>query len=58
MTQEEKELLFIDLCNRIPYIPASDRIVWLNAHHFDYSGLIPKGLALEAPEDMYEINEK
>lgn len=26
---------------------------WLNAHHFDYRGLIEKGLALEA-EDMYE----
>ena len=25
---------------------------WLNAHHFDYRGLIPMGLALEAPEDM------
>ena len=28
---------------------------WLNAHHFDYRGLIPRGLALEAPEDMYNI---
>ena len=28
---------------------------WLNAHYFDYRGLIEKGLALEAPEDMYEI---
>ena len=27
---------------------------WLNAHHFDYRGLIEKGLALEAPEGMYE----
>ena len=26
---------------------------WLNAHHFDYRGLIPKGLANEAPEGMY-----
>lgn len=26
---------------------------WLNAHYFDYHGLIDKGLALEAPEDMY-----
>ena len=30
-------------------------INWLNAHHFDYRGLIEKGLALEAPEGMYEI---
>lgn len=26
---------------------------WLNTHHFDYRRLIEKGLALEAPEDMY-----
>jgi hypothetical protein len=26
---------------------------WLNAHHFDYRGLIEKGLALEAPKEMY-----
>ena len=30
-------------------------IDWLNAHHFDYRGLIPMGLALEAPADMYKI---
>ena len=30
-------------------------IDWLNAHHFDYRGLIEKGLALEAPEDMYKL---
>ena len=29
---------------------------WLNAHHFDYRGLIEKGLALEAPEGMYKFN--
>jgi hypothetical protein len=26
---------------------------WLNAHYFDYRGLIEKGLALEALEGMY-----
>jgi hypothetical protein len=26
---------------------------WLNAHHFDYRGLIEKGCALEAKEGMY-----
>lgn len=29
-------------------------IDWLNSHHFDFRGLIEKGLALEAPEDMYK----
>ena len=27
---------------------------WLNAHHFDYHGLIPMGLAIKAPEEMYK----
>lgn len=31
-------------------VPAID---WLNSYHFDYRGLIPMGLALEAPENMY-----
>ena len=31
-----------------------DYVDWLNAHHFDYRGLIEKGLALEAPEGMYK----
>lgn len=28
---------------------------WLNAHYFDYRGLIEKGLALPAPEGMYNF---
>jgi len=28
---------------------------WLTSHHFDYRGLIEKGLALEAPKDMYNF---
>lgn len=27
---------------------------WCNKNHFDYRGLIPIGLALEAPEEMYK----
>ena len=30
---------------------------WLNKHHFDYRGLIEKGLALEAPEGMYNLKK-
>ena len=29
-------------------------IDWLNEHHFDFRGLIEKGLALEAPDNMYK----
>lgn len=39
------------------FIPCSDYqiyIDYLNSHHFDYRGLIEKGLALEAPENMYK----
>jgi hypothetical protein len=32
-------------------------IDWLNEHHFDYRGLIEKGLALKALEGMYNINK-
>ena len=28
---------------------------WLNAHYFDYHGLIEKDLALEAPKNMYKF---
>lgn len=33
-------------------------IDWYNAHHIDYRGLIPMGLALEAPRDMYNTKTK
>lgn len=35
------------------HIPASDRIDWLLAHHFDFRNLIKRGFALEAPKGMY-----
>ena len=31
---------------------------WLNSHHFDYRGLIEKGLALEATEGIYKIGKQ
>lgn len=30
-----------------------DMFDWLNSRHFDYRHLIEKGLAIEAPEEMY-----
>lgn len=32
---------------------SGEYIDFLNAHHFDYRGLIEKGLALKAPDGMY-----
>lgn len=58
MTEEEKRELFEINCEgNIEYhygiyFRCQD---WLNAHYFDYRELIPKGLALEAPEGMYNI---
>lgn len=46
--EEEKEY------HNIFRISTWDSVDWLNAHHFDYRYLIEKGLALEAPERMYE----
>ena len=56
MTEEEcKELgdVMFNFINSETYY-THKQIDWLNAHHFDYRGLIEKGLVLEAPEDMYK----
>ena len=68
MTEEEKVQLsqyacigedlngeFIDEVQRKDCVAYID---WLNKNHFDYRGLIKKGLALEAPEGMYNIKEQ
>lgn len=64
MTEEEKKEYKL-LANHcivtsigFVHIEAQTLIDWLNAHHFDYRGLIKKGLALEAPEDMYKTDGK
>lgn len=55
MTEEEKEELYQKTGFKVDdYILGLSAIDWLNAHYFDYRGLIEKGLALEAPEDMYK----
>jgi hypothetical protein len=40
------------------YFETYKSIDWLNAHHFDYRGLIEKGLALKALEGMYNTNNE
>ena len=66
MTEEEKEYVknrwcyedWNDIHNflnhyQIDVGDAFSFVDWLNSHHFDYRGLIEKGLAIEAPEGMY-----
>ena len=56
MTDEEREEYsqFISEINGCAYfIDPISQMDWLDRKMFDYRGLIPKGLALEAPEDMY-----
>lgn len=57
--QEAEEYNNLCFCNT-PYPGIAEDAVsnfmdWLNSHHFDYRGLIEKGLALEAPKDMYKF---
>lgn len=49
MTEEEKEE-YHELCDSYYgiYFDSVDSVDWLNAHHFDYRGLIPKDLAIKA----------
>jgi len=57
MTEEEMREFYEAWINdfSIPTIISihPNEMDWLNAHYFDYRGLIEKGLALEAPEGMY-----
>jgi len=41
--------------SQINYSISHELFDWLNAHHFDYRGLIEMGLAIEAPEGMYNF---
>ena len=45
MTEKEKKE-FSEISNIIVHTP-DEFIDWLNEHHFDYRGLIEKGLAIE-----------
>lgn len=66
MTEEENEELKYEIelelqalegkdgHNTVSAAPAAFEIDFYNKHHIDYRGLIEKGLALEAPEGMYD----
>ena len=54
MTEEEKLMFYSDF--QLDYYEHYFEVVafqndWLNAHHFDYRGLIDKGLAIEVTEE-------
>lgn len=57
MTEEEKEDFGVPFTSEglVTLADTVECIDWLNVHHFDYRGLIEKGLALEATEGMYKI---
>ncbi len=47
VAEDDRHRIRLELCEGY--------IGWLNEHHFDYRGLIEKGLALEAKPEMYKI---
>lgn len=59
MTEEEKiiyqskQSIIFDFKNNKLYVDNYYSLDYLNSIHIDYRGLIEKGLALEAPEGMY-----
>lgn len=60
MTDEEKRdlgsiLQRIEISSYDFISPLEVKLDWLLKHHFDFRSLISKGLALEAPSDMYKI---
>lgn len=60
MTDEEQRTLNsmcygVEMVSRLSGLKMFNKAFnWLNENHFDYRGLIPMGLALEAPKDMYK----
>jgi hypothetical protein len=61
MTEEEKkEFSVLAVGTHLfkgPLIPSYDTLDWLNARHFDYRGLIERGLAIEVTEENNPYKE-
>ena len=61
MTEEEKiiyrskQTIIFDFKNNKLYVDNYYSLDYLNSIHVDYRGLIDKGIALEAPEGMYNL---
>ena len=53
MTEEERQEYGLVLCDEL----SINQYDWLNSHHFDYRGLIPKGLAIEVTEENNPYKE-
>ncbi len=54
MTEEEENEYRAINCYEGLFPRNEDAIDYVLSHHFDYRGLIEKGIALEAPEGMYK----
>lgn len=57
MTEEERKEYFATWGYEDVHgmgVPCSETYDWFDKYHFDYRGLIGKGLALEAPKDIYK----
>lgn len=54
MTEEEENEYRAINCYEGLFPRNEDALDYILSHHFDYRGLIEKGLALEAPEGMYK----
>lgn len=54
MTEEEENKYRAINCYEGLFPRNEDALDYVLEHHFDFRGLIPVGLALEAPKDMYK----
>ena len=52
MTEEEKMKLSLSQIYAFVHYNEIAKMDWLNEHHFDYRGLIEKGLAVEVTEEF------